>query len=104
MSDRDPPVVATARLVKALSHRHFEATLPNSAPVVAHIRRRDSEAIGPLEPGDSVHVELTPFDFSHARIVDRVHAEASTAPKTKKAGKNLPIHHDIPCKSADDVT
>ncbi len=79
MSDRDPPVVARARLVKSLSHRHFDATLPNGAQVVAHVRRRESQAIGPLEPGCCVRIELTPFDFSHGRIVAKIDAQSAPA-------------------------
>ena len=45
------------------------ARLRNGHQVVAHVRRRDHSEIGALRVGDSVRLEMSPFDMSKGCIL-----------------------------------
>ena len=64
----DPPVTTTAVLHQARGRNSFVATLPNGKPVIAHLPLALSPLAPQLVPGTRVTVELTPYDFDHARI------------------------------------
>lgn len=48
----------------------FEARLPNGKKTLAHFSRSTSHLKEKIIPGVRVKVELTPFDFDVARIVE----------------------------------
>lgn len=65
----ESPVVATAEIVRLRKPGIFDARLPNGKVTCAHLSKAlAQEKQGPTE-GDTVRVELTPFDFDTARIV-----------------------------------
>ena len=78
-SVRESPITVEATIVEVMSHRLFSASLPNGKRVAAHIpaRKAGSADAPALAPGDRVTLELTPYDFSRARI--RLHTDGETA-------------------------
>lgn len=66
----EPPILAPARLLKQLGPRHWQAELPNGAPLIAHLEHRSVASLkSQLQVKSLVRLELTPFDFSKGRIV-----------------------------------
>jgi translation initiation factor IF-1 len=56
-------------VVQVIDAHTCVAELPNGKQVHAHFpRRRPAED---LQPGDSVSLEMNPYDFSRARIIPR---------------------------------
>jgi translation initiation factor IF-1 len=64
----DPPVTTTATLGPRRGPTVHQATLPNGKPVIVHLPAALAALASRLGPGIRVRVELTPFDFDHARI------------------------------------
>ena len=62
------PIRTIARLAERHSDRAWCATLPNGKSIIAHLPRKHTEALAGLEPGQSVHLEITAYDFSAGRI------------------------------------
>ena len=58
-------------LVGTLGTAAFRVRLPNGYTLVAHVTRRLQTTLGPLAVGESVELELSPFDLSRGRIVGR---------------------------------
>lgn len=61
----ETPITTTATIIAPFSEI-FRATLPNGKEVLAH---RGKDFTDPIEIGNQVTVELTPYDLSRARIV-----------------------------------
>ncbi len=49
----------------------FRVALPNGAEVLAHISGKMRKHFIRIVPGDKVELELSPYDFSKARIIFR---------------------------------
>lgn len=64
----DPPVTAVATLGRCRGPAVFDAFLPNGKSVIAHLPKPLASLAQNLAPGTRVRVELTPYDFDHARI------------------------------------
>ncbi|MEM8954330.1 MAG: translation initiation factor IF-1 [Verrucomicrobiota bacterium] len=65
----EPPITTTGTITEALPNGTYHASLPNGKIVVAHPdRRHRAKPLYNLNPGDKVLLELTPYDFSKARI------------------------------------
>ncbi len=64
----DPPVTTVAVILHPRGDHSFAATLPNGKPVVAHLPAALATLTPQLTQGTHVTVELTPYDFDHARI------------------------------------
>lgn len=64
----EPPIKTIGRIRESLGGPVFRAELPNGKQVFAHLPRRLADLAEQLQPGDSVHLEMTPFDFDKARI------------------------------------
>ncbi|MEY3535315.1 MAG: Translation initiation factor, partial [Verrucomicrobiota bacterium] len=47
--------------------------------LVAHVTRKLQPVIGPIQPGDQVDLELSPFDLSRGRIIGRIGPSGSIA-------------------------
>jgi translation initiation factor IF-1 len=71
---REPPIVAIGTITAIREIHLYDATLPNGKPVIAHVPRWAQTKLGPLNCGTKVTLELTPFDFSTARIAGVVEA------------------------------
>lgn len=65
------PLTVQGTVTEALPHAMFGVTLENGQKIVGHI----SGAIGTrairVNPGDRVTVELSPYDLSRGRIIQR---------------------------------
>jgi translation initiation factor IF-1 len=61
-------ILLDARLVSVIDENAFGAELQNGHGFVAFLGREDFGA-GDLEIGDSVQVEMSPFDMSKGRLV-----------------------------------
>ena len=48
----------------------YRAELPNGKIILAHLSKRLADAGTVFEPGQRVVMELTPYDFEQARIID----------------------------------
>lgn len=59
------------RVVEMLSERTFRVELANGHQVLAFIMRRDVPVLAGLTPGQQVVLEMTPYDMSKGRIVER---------------------------------
>lgn len=59
------------RVVEMLSERTFRVELANGHRVLAFGTRRQMPALAGLGPGDVVVLEMTPYDMSQGRIVER---------------------------------
>lgn len=67
-------------LVGTLGTAAFHVRLSNGYTLVAHVTRRLQASLGPLAVGESVQLELSPFDLSRGRIVGRA-TTPSTVPQ-----------------------
>jgi translation initiation factor IF-1 len=65
---RETPIVGTGIVLTQAGERVYHAALPNGKRVLAHVPRHLVQEIGPLDSGCQVRLELTPYDFSTARI------------------------------------
>ncbi|MCB1100622.1 MAG: hypothetical protein KDN22_33985 [Verrucomicrobiae bacterium] len=64
----EPPIVALATVVQARSETIYQLSLPNGKLTHGHVPRRLADVLLPLETGESVRVEISPYDFGRARI------------------------------------
>ncbi len=70
MSNKDIPIKATATITaKRDDGKTFIVTLPNGKTALGHSQLKYKEYCDSLEIGDTVTVEMTPFDFEKARII-----------------------------------
>jgi len=59
------------KVVEALPNTQFKVELENGHSIVAHISGKMRKNYIRLVPGDSVDIEMTPYDLSKGRIVYR---------------------------------
>lgn len=71
----EPPIIAMAKVVQARSETVYQLELPNGKLTHGHVPRRLMADLLPLQPGDALRVEMTPYDFERARITARLDAE-----------------------------
>lgn len=64
----DASIHTLARITEACGAVH-RAELKNGKTLIVHRSKPLTDANAPIEIGDSVLLELTPFDFDSARIV-----------------------------------
>ena len=56
-------------IVQVLGDGLFRAELKNGHQLLAHGTRRNREKLTVLKPGETVNLELSPFDMSKGRIL-----------------------------------
>lgn len=61
----------TGKVVEALPGTQFRVELENGHQIIAHIAGKMRKHYIRLVPGDSVTVELTPYDLTKGRITYR---------------------------------
>jgi translation initiation factor IF-1 len=71
----DVPIHTTGPVLQRLGPVLYRAELPNGKTILAHLSKRLADARITLEPGQRVVMELTPYDFEQARIIDGEGAE-----------------------------
>ena len=65
---KETPIEATAIIIERKGDHNFTASLPNGKIVMAHTPLKLSHLAEKLQEGDSVILEMTPFDFDKGRI------------------------------------
>ncbi|CCM09909.1 MULTISPECIES: translation initiation factor IF-1 [unclassified Candidatus Cardinium] len=69
-----PPIEQGGIVQEALPNAVFKVALKNGHIVRAHISGKMRKNYIKILPGDSVRMELTPYDLTQARIVHRYKA------------------------------
>ena len=77
---REPPILATATILKERHHHLYDAELPNGKIVIAHVPKWLASKIGSISVGSRVVLELTVYDFSTARIAGLTEEAAPAVP------------------------
>ena len=62
------PITTTGEILTVLSDRAFRVRLPNGKEVIGHPSKAIVSQKDELQPGVSVRLEMTPYDFEKARI------------------------------------
>lgn len=62
------PIHAIGTILSPTTDRTYRTALPNGKEIIAHLSRRNAEALGPLAPQTRVNLEMTSYDFSIGRI------------------------------------
>jgi len=62
------PIRAIGTILSPTSGRTYRTALPNGKELIAHLSPRRAAALGALETGTQVHLEMTSYDFDFARI------------------------------------
>ena len=58
-----------ARVIEAMPNGTFRAELKNGHRLTAFVARRDEKIFSGLKSGDTVKLQLTPYDLSVGRIL-----------------------------------
>ena len=65
------PIRVEGRIVEVLSHRLVRAELSNGHRLMAHSTRATSEVLMDAKPGKTVVLEVSTFDLSKGRVMER---------------------------------
>ncbi len=68
---KEEPIVTQGTVTDVLPNTMFRVELKNGASVLAHISGKMRKNFIRIVPGDTVEVEMSPYDLSKARIVYR---------------------------------
>lgn len=71
MADDDEPIKVEGEVLETLPNAKFKVELDNGHEVLAHISGKMRMSYIEILPGDTVEVELSPYDLSRGRIVYR---------------------------------
>ena len=66
---REDAIRIEGRVVEVLGIGLIRAKLGNGHQLLAHSARRDREQAAGLKPGETVRLEMSPFDMSTGRIL-----------------------------------
>ena len=58
-----------ARVIEALPNGTFQAELKNGHRLMAFVTGRDQKKFAGAKPGDTVTLQLTPYDLSVGRVL-----------------------------------
>jgi len=68
----DATLHTSGPILERLGEVLYRAELPNGKRILAHLSKRLTDAAVVFEPGQWVVMELTPYDFDQARILNGV--------------------------------
>lgn len=71
MPKQEEKFTLDAEVLEALPNAMFRVKLPNDAQIVAYVSGKMRKHFIRILPGDTVTVELSPYDLSKGRIVYR---------------------------------
>jgi len=71
MADQKEVIKMRGTVVEALPNTQFRVELENGHGIIAHISGKMRKNYIRLVPGDTVDVEMTPYDLTKGRIVYR---------------------------------
>lgn len=68
---KEEAIQVEGKVKEALANTQFRVELPNGHQVIAHVAGRMRKNFIRIIPGDSVTVEISPYDLSKGRIIYR---------------------------------
>ena len=68
---KEEPIEVQGEVVKTLPNARFHVELENKHTVLAHVSGKMRMHFIKILPGDTVTVELSPYDLSRGRIIYR---------------------------------
>ncbi len=71
MPKQDDKLTMEAKVVEALPNAMFKVELPNQHTVLAYVSGKMRKHYIRILPGDTVTVEMSPYDLTKARITYR---------------------------------
>lgn len=71
MAGKNEVIELTGTIIETLPGTRFRVELPNGHQIIAHVAGRMRRHFIRIVPGDSVTVELTPYDLTKGRITYR---------------------------------
>lgn len=71
MASQKEVIKMKGKVVEALPNTQFRVELENGHSIIAHISGKMRRYYIRLVPGDTVEVEMTPYDLTKGRIVFR---------------------------------
>ncbi len=71
MSPKEEPIVATGEITECLPNAMFRVKLENGHIVLAHVSGKMRMYFIRIVPGDTVTLELSPYDLDRGRITKR---------------------------------
>jgi translation initiation factor IF-1 len=74
----DPPITTTGTIIDSPKPKIYHVSLPNGKIVIGHVQKAKIHLHDTLKTGDTVNLELTPFDFEKARITSICTPEPSS--------------------------
>lgn len=101
---KEEKITLEAEVVEALPNAQFKVRLPNDHEILAYISGKMKTARIRTVPGDTVTVEISPYDMSKGRIIyrgpmprrDRGGAAAPGATPPGQAGEQAPAADGTP--------
>lgn len=67
----DATIHTEATVIEHINGPLYRVELPNGKPILAHLSKTLAHTNASFSPQDRLIVELTPYDFDQARILDR---------------------------------
>jgi len=64
----DPPITTIGKLINSPQPKIYNVSLPNGKMAIGHVPKALIHLHDSLQAGDLVHLELTPYDLTKARI------------------------------------
>ena len=71
MTAKEEGIKVEGKVVAALSNGMFRVELPNGHTILAHVSGKMRRYYIKIIPGDTVEVELSPYDLTRGRITYR---------------------------------
>jgi translation initiation factor IF-1 len=71
MTQKEEPIIVEGRVVETLPNAMFRVELKNNHRVLAHVSGKMRMNFIRILPGDTVTLELSPYDLTRGRIVHR---------------------------------
>lgn len=71
MSQKEEPITVDGKVVETLPNAMFRVELANGHRVLAHVSGKMRMNFIRILPGDTVTLEVSPYDLSRGRIIHR---------------------------------
>lgn len=71
MGNKEEPITVDGKVLETLPNAMFRVELPNGHKVLAHVSGKMRMNFIRILPGDTVTLELSPYDLSRGRIIRR---------------------------------
>lgn len=68
---KEDAIHVPAQVLGPLGIAAYRMRLSNGYELVAHVTRKLQPVIGSIHPGDTLELELSPFDLTRGRIIGR---------------------------------